>query len=409
MKKQFIITLFFLLSTISAVAQSGSVSLVGAGPGDSELITLKGIKALKKADVVLYDALANPSILLNCPRNVRLINVGKRAGEHSASQEEINQLLINEAKSGHEVVRLKGGDPFVFGRGGEELIALKNAGIEVTIIPGVTAGIAAPAYAGIPVTHRGIAKSFTLITASSKDNHQLKDAIKWKSLVDQGGTIAFYMGVRFIPQIAQELIKAGMSPKMPAAIVSKGTLPEQITIRGKLQDFTEDYTDYSKLTPGLLLVGEVIAVAPPLHPDNTQKEIKVLSVTLNRTISELTPRIESDVTLAHTLTSKDPSVYSKDYLDILCKVGFTHIVFSNTKSLKAFFELCEVKGVDIIGAKNTTLITLGDKITNELNVRGYSAVTLDSYNEVAHYLIGDKAKIMPKSVDAITGATRRIK
>lgn len=404
MRRLFIISFISLLAFIGVYAQKGSVSLVGAGPGDPDLITMKGVKALNRADVVLYDALANPAILLHCKRDVRLIPVGKRAGHPSPTQEEINQLLIKEASSGHNVVRLKGGDPFVFGRGGEELLALLEADIDVEIVPGVTAAIAAPAYAGIPVTHREIARSFTLLTASAKES-DLNQTIHWKSLVEQGSTIAFYMGVRLIPQLCQQLIAAGMSPDTPAAIVSKGTLPEQETIRGVLKDFTPTFTDYSQLKPGLLIVGEVVNVAPNYVAQTKSNEIKVLAVTLNRKISELTPRIEDEVTIAHTLTSKDPSLYSSDYLKLMSELGFTHIVFSNTKSTKAFFDLCKAKGVKIIGPE-TTLITLGDKISQELSSRGYKAITLNSYNEVASYLIGNKAKQLPKYVDAVTGATK---
>ncbi|MDD7437392.1 MAG: uroporphyrinogen-III C-methyltransferase [Bacteroidales bacterium] len=404
------LVLVFLLVVIlginRAIAQEGVVYLVGAGPGDPDLISLKGIKALRKADVVLYDALANPEILLHCRKDVRLIPVGKRAGRPSLKQEEINQLLISEAKNGHCVVRLKGGDPFVFGRGGEELLALCERKIEVRVIPGITAAIAAPAYAGIPVTHRGLARSFTLVTASTKDQ-DLNDAVQWKSLVNLGGTVAFYMGARIVPEICQTLISEGLSPETPAAIISNGTLTSQKVLRGRLKDFTPTYIDYGKLTPALLLVGEVVEVTPEQLDPTPKDEIKVLAVTLNRKISELTPRIEGEVALTETFTSNTPDVYSLDYLQLLKSVGFTHIVFSNTKSVEAYFKLCEQKGVNIIG-ENTLLITLGEAITQKLRDYGYDAVTVKSYNEVAEYLIGDKALLLPSKYDAVSGATKTV-
>lgn len=407
MKKTLLLTLALLLAIPNLLAQSGKVYLVGAGPGDPDLVTVKGAKVLGKADVVLYDALANPSILLHCKGDVRLIPVGKRSGKPSPKQEEINQLLINEALKGNTVVRLKGGDPFVFGRGGEELLALLDKGIDTEVIPGVTAAIAAPAYAGIPVTHRALARSFTLVTASTKDSN-LAESVKWKSLVEQEGTIAFYMGVRVIPEICQQLIKAGMSPDTPAAIISKGTLPEQKAFRGTLKDFTPDYTDYTKLTPGLLLVGEVVNVTENYQPSKDDNGMKVLSITLNRKVSELTPRIEDGVAVATTIASKDPDKYSNDYLEMLKELEFTHIVFSNTKSVEAYFKLCEVKGINVITPK-ATIITLGKKITDLLSTKGYNAITLGSYNEVASYLLGDKAKAMSSSVDAVTGASKKPK
>lgn len=391
----------------SAFAQKGIVHLVGAGPGDSELISVKGVKALKQADVVLYDALANPEILLHCRKDVRLIPVGKRAGRPSMKQEEINRLLIDEAKKGNFVVRLKGGDPFVFGRGGEELLALAKENIEVKVVPGVTAAIAAPAYAGIPVTHRALARSFTLVTASTKDQN-LQNALKWKSLVELGGTIAFYMGARIVPEICQLLTTEGLSPETPAVIISNGTLPAQKVIRGRIKDFTPTFADYEHLTPALFLVGDVIEVVKDYQMPEPTPELKVLAITLNRKVSELCPRIEDNVLLAETFPSTRVDLYSQDYLELLKSVGFTHMVFSNTKSVEAYFKACQESGINFIG-DNTTLITLGESITDLLKSRGYEAVTLKSYNEVATYLVGDKAKTFSSKYDAVSGATKPAK
>lgn len=402
----FALLLSTMLGGLPSLAQEGVVYLVGAGPGDPELISIKGVKALRRADVVLYDALANSDILLHCRRDVRLIPVGKRAGLPSMKQEEINRLLISEAKSGHCVVRLKGGDPFVFGRGGEELLALREENIDVRVVPGITAAIAAPAYAGIPVTHRGLARSFTLVTASTREQ-DLKNAVKWKSLVELGGTVAFYMGARVVPEISTLLISQGLDPDTPAAVISNGTLHGQRVLRGKLKEFTPTLADYSKLTPALFLVGEVVDIAEGQPTPEVREEIKVLAVTLNREESELTPRIEGEVELVKTLRSKDPAVYSEDYLRLLEMTGFTHLVFSNTRGTEAFFRLCGEKGVRLIGEK-TVVITLGDAITKIVNAHGYEAVTMKSYNEVARYLVGDKA-VLPAGPDAVSGATKGVR
>lgn len=388
MKKLVLLTFCLLLSLCTSLAQTGRVYLVGAGPGDPDLITLKGIKVLHQADVVLYDALSNPSILLHCKKDVRLIPVGKRAGKPSPTQEEINALLIKEAKAGHTVVRLKGGDPFVFGRGGEELLALLGEKIRVYVVPGVTAAIAAPAYAGIPVTHRALARTFTLVTASTKDKG-VREAANWKALAEQGGTIAFYMGVRVIPDICKLLIDAGMSPDTPAAIISKGTLPEQKAFRGKLRDFTPDYTDYSRLTPGLLLVGDVVDVAPEYKPGGEEKGAKVLCITHTTNESRLGEKVGDEVALFCTLKTDNPSEYSSDYLALLKEVGFTHVVFSNSPSFKEYEKLSKEKGIELI-KPGATLITLGQVVTDLLREHGYESTPLRSYDEIAKFITEGK-------------------
>ncbi|MDO8869866.1 MAG: uroporphyrinogen-III C-methyltransferase [Methanobacteriaceae archaeon] len=226
------------------------VHLVGAGPGDPELITLKAVKALEKAEVVIYDRLANEEILKHAP-NAKLIYVGKKAGEHYKTQEEINQILVNEAKAYDEVVRLKGGDPFVFGRGGEEVLALHEEGISVDMIPGVTSAIGVPTTAGLPVTHRGVATSFTIVTGH-EDPTKKEKQVKWDYTAD---TIIVLMGIGQIKENTQEMMKY-RDPKTPVCIIENGTTPKERIVIGTLDNISEKDIN----TPAILIVGNVVDV-----------------------------------------------------------------------------------------------------------------------------------------------------
>src|SRR3954466_5739131 len=212
-----------------AAPPPGIVYLVGAGPGDPGLITVRGAKLLESADVVVYDYLSNPQLLALAPK-AEAIYVGKKAASHSMTQEQINALLVEQGKAGKRVVRLKGGDPFVFGRGGEECEALAAAGVPFEVVPGITAALAAPAYAGIPVTHRDLNSSFTFITGHEKEEEYKSDEAKARgeargsSDVDWSATaklpcVAFYMGVKSLPRICARLIEHGMDPSLPAASI----------------------------------------------------------------------------------------------------------------------------------------------------------------------------------------------
>ena len=204
---------------------AGRVTLVGAGPGDPELLTIKGLRALEQADVVVYDRLVSPAVLEQIPAGTRTIDVGKEASRHPVPQHRINQILAEEAQKGHNVVRLKGGDPFVFGRGGEELEHLARQGVDFREIPGVTSAIAAAAYGGIPVTHRDYASSLHIITGHAREGEPLR--VDFEALVRTGGTLVFLMGVTAMPAIVAGLLAAGMDGATPAAMVENGTLPGQ--------------------------------------------------------------------------------------------------------------------------------------------------------------------------------------
>ena len=245
--------------TIQRTADSlrcGKVYLIGAGPGDPELMTVKGMKILGKADVVLYDALVNEDLLSFAPDSSEKIFVGKRAGLHCRQQEEINDLLILKVDEGKCVVRLKGGDPFIFGRGGEELEALRKAGIEIEVVPGITAGIGVPTSLGLPLTHRQDSSSIVFLTGH-EDPAKSKERIDWQS-VSHIDTIVIYMGVKRLHSIVESLLQYGVSPSKPIAIIFGGTLPEETVITGTLQDIEEQFRDHSIISPGLIVVGSVV-------------------------------------------------------------------------------------------------------------------------------------------------------
>ncbi|MBP6117231.1 MAG: uroporphyrinogen-III C-methyltransferase [Neisseriaceae bacterium] len=233
----------------------GEVILVGAGPGDAGLLTLKGLQAIQNADVVLYDALVGPDVLNLIRRDADKVAVGKRAGGHQVAQEETNQLLLDYALAGKKVVRLKGGDPFVFGRGGEELEALAQAGIPFEVVPGITAALGATAYAGIPLTHRDHAQTALFITGHCRpDGHELD----WSTLARGRQTLVVYMGTIKAADISAALIQHGRGPDTPVAIISQGTLPTQSVRSGVLAELATLAQDAP--TPALIVIGEVVAL-----------------------------------------------------------------------------------------------------------------------------------------------------
>ncbi len=241
----------------------GFVSLVGAGPGDPELMTVKGLRRLQNADVVAYDRLVNPKLLQECRADAELIYVGKHGVQPSYSQDAINTLLVQRATLGRNVVRLKGGDPFIFGRGGEEAFALCEANIPFEIVPGISSAVAAPAYAGIPVTHRNIAASVAIV-AGHEDPAKGESGHDWRALAGVD-TLVILMGVGRIGAITEELIKAGRSPSTPAAMVRWGTTPQQETVEGTLETIAANVREAGLRAPATLVVGDVVRLRSELR------------------------------------------------------------------------------------------------------------------------------------------------
>ncbi|ELV8680303.1 uroporphyrinogen-III C-methyltransferase [Vibrio fluvialis] len=246
--------------------QPGEVALVGAGPGDPELLTVKALSYLQQADVVLYDYLVSDDIMALIPSDTILVCVGKRAGHHSVPQEKTNQLLVDFAKQGHRVVRIKGGDPFMFGRGGEELEVLFDAGVQFQVIPGITAAAGATAYAGIPLTHRDYAQSALFVTGHLKAEAADMD---WSTLARSQQTLVIYMGLMKSSTIATQLIEHGRNASTPIAIIERGTQSTQKVFRGVLSELPQLAAHAQ--SPSLIVIGEVVTLADKLawFGDNT--------------------------------------------------------------------------------------------------------------------------------------------
>jgi uroporphyrin-III C-methyltransferase len=241
----------------------GKVYLVGAGPGDPDLMTVKGLRCLRAAGVVIYDRLANPELLDEAPASAIRIFVGKQPGRCSLRQEEINALLIEHARLGRTVVRLKGGDPFVFGRGGEEALALVEADVAFEIVPGISSALAVPAYAGIPVTHRAQSGALTIVTGHETPDHS-EPLVDWETLAKLNGTLVILMGVATLPAIRQKLLSAGMSPATPAAVIEQGTVPQQRMVTGPLAEIVERMTAAGLRSPAIIVIGRVVDLSAAL-------------------------------------------------------------------------------------------------------------------------------------------------
>ncbi|WDH55168.1 uroporphyrinogen-III C-methyltransferase [Pseudomonas chlororaphis] len=238
---------------------SAKVWLVGAGPGDPELLTLRAVRALGEADVVLIDDLVNPAVLEHCPR-ARVIAVGKRGGCRSTPQAFIHRLMLRYARHGKCVVRLKGGDPCIFGRGGEEAQWLQERGVEVELVNGITAGLAGATQCGIPLTLRGVARGVTLLTAHTQDDSSLN----WQALAQSGTTLVIYMGVAKLGEIREQLIAGGLAPYTPVAMIENASLPEQRLCRSALHVMQDDAHAFQLKSPAILVVGEVAACGAQL-------------------------------------------------------------------------------------------------------------------------------------------------
>jgi uroporphyrin-III C-methyltransferase/precorrin-2 dehydrogenase/sirohydrochlorin ferrochelatase len=245
----------------ASLSRGGRVSLVGAGPGDPELLTLRAERLIRRADVILYDKLVAPEILALARRDARRIDVGKRCGRHAMSQGAINRLLVEHARRGAHVVRLKGGDPFIFGRGGEELECLRAAGVPVDIVPGITAAVAAAARLGVPLTHRGVSRALHLVTGHGRDGEEVE--LDWPALARPGATLAIYMGARTLPRIARRLAEAGLPAETPAVAIENATREGERVCRGTLGDIAGRVAGGDCSGPTLVIIGRVAALRAP--------------------------------------------------------------------------------------------------------------------------------------------------
>ena len=356
------------------VSSSGIVYLVGAGPGHPKLITVKGLECLRQADAVVYDRLANPRLLREVGNGAELIYVGKTAGKHPVPQEEINALLIEKGREGKVVVRLKGGDPFVFGRGGEEAEALVEAGIPFEVVPGVTSAIAAPAYAGIPVTHRGYTSAFAVITGHedpTKDDSDI-DLAKISTGID---TLVFLMGVGNLPLIVEQLVKHGRSPQTPVALIRWGTEPRQEVVLGVLDDIVEKVQKAGLKPPAVIVVGKVVSLREKLcwfdRLDRRPLLGKRVLVTRSReqasVLSERLMELGAEPVEFPVIQIVPPDDYSP--LDeAICRLSsYDWLIFTSVNGVKAFVERLIAQGKDIRALGGIKICAIGPATAAELS------------------------------------------
>ena len=244
--------------------KQGKVYLIGAGPGDPGLMTLKGKEILSRADVIIYDYLANKAFLAYAKPQAELIYVGKKGGDHTMAQEQINRLIVEKSQTGKTIARLKGGDPFIFGRGGEEAQELVAEGVPFEVVPGITSAISVPAYAGIPLTHRDYTATVAFVTGH-EDPLKEESNIQWDKLATGVGTLVFLMGVGNLSRIAENLIRHGRNPDTPAAVIRRGTVAEQKTVTGNLQNIAERVTIAGLRPPAIIVVGDVVRLRNELN------------------------------------------------------------------------------------------------------------------------------------------------
>ncbi len=349
----------------------GKVYLVGAGPGDIGLLTIKGLKCLKKADVVVYDFHLNAQVLNYINHDAEFIYAGKRGGHHTMTQDEINAVLVQKAKEGKRICRLKGGDPFVFGRGGEEAEALWKEGIEFEVVPGVSSAIAAPAYAGIPLTHRLFSSSFAVIPGY-EDAAKKESTIEWSKLATGVGTLVFLMGVKNVDLIAQKLIENGRSPDTPVAIVRWGTRPDQKTIVGTLKNIAELVKEKHIKPPAVMVVGDVVKLRESLkwYEKKPLFGHRILVTREHAEGFEPLEELGAEIIEFPTIEIVPPERY--DELDIsIDKINtYNWLIFTSRNGVKYFFKRFFEKERDIRDLSGIKICAIGAKTAQEIKKYG---------------------------------------
>lgn len=373
------------------------VFLVGAGPGDDGLITVKGLKCIQTADVIIYDNLVPENILLNAQDTAELIYVGKKINQHTLSQENINKLIIQKAQENKLVVRLKGGDPFVFGRGGEEALALTAAGIEFELVPGVSSPIAALAYAGIPITHRGLSSSFHVITGNEDPEKEL-DFLDYQLLAKLSGTLVFLMGLNNLEKICNQLITHGMSPNIPVAVVSKGTLPDQKVVMGTLETIKQKINQL--IYPGIIVVGEVVKLREHLNWFEKKPLFgrKILVTRSRHQASILSDKIQAaggkafEFSTIEIVPSEDNDLLINMYNNLS---SYDWLIFTSVNAVDIFLNKLKFYNKDIRDIGKAKIAAIGEATRNRLEnnlLKVY--ITPDEY--IAEALIEElKKEIVP--------------
>ena len=360
----------------------GKVYLIGAGPGDPGLITVKGLRSLEEADVVVYDRLIGSGLLEKSREGAELVYVGKGPDSRAMEQDDINTCLVDRANKGKIVARLKGGDPFIFGRGGEEAQALAQAGVPFEVVPGVTSAIAAPAYAGIPLTHRDIASSFTVVTGS-EDPSKADTSVQWDRLAHAGGTLVVLMGWAALEGIIGRLLREGMAPTTPVALVQWGTEPHQVTVTGNLENILEKASEAGLSPPVVVIVGDVVDLRKEIRWFDIRPltGIKVL-VTRSRdqasVLSEMLRQEGAEAIEVPTIRIVPIEDHTRldGAISSLGKYGW--VIFTSANGVDAFFERVHAMGKDARALGGLKVGVIGPATAKALALRGISADLLPS-------------------------------
>jgi uroporphyrinogen III methyltransferase/synthase len=361
----------------------GKVFLVGAGPGDPKLITIRGMEAIKKADVIVYDRLASPRLLMNAKPGTEKIFVGKLPDKHMLKQEEINQLLVDLALQGKVVTRLKGGDPCVFGRVGEEAELLAFHQIEFDIIPGITSAIGVPAYAGIPVTHRDYTSSFTIVTGHEYTNKTYSD-VNWDKLANSTGTLVFLMGVANIANIRDELLRCGKTPDLPVALIRWGTWMEQETLTGTLDTIVDQVREANFQSPAVIIVGEVVKLREKLAWFEKKPLFgqRILVTRARDQASELVDAIDElggealEFPVIQLQAPTDPNAIKRLSHALHHLADYDWVVFTSVNGVEFFFRSLQENGIDIRSMAKARVAAVGPKTAFALREHGVIADTL---------------------------------
>lgn len=379
--------------------RNGMVYLVGAGPGDPDLITVKGLNCVQNADVLVYDRLVGTRIISQTGLDTEMIYVGKSPQRHTLKQKEINNLLVTKALEGKIVTRLKGGDPFVFGRGGEEAEALYKAGIPFEVVPGVTSAIAVPTYAGIPVTHRGLSSSFAVITGNEDPGKEDSD-IDWEKISNGVGTLIILMGMGNISFITKRLINCGRPPETPAAVIMSGTGVNQKTLVGTLQNIAERAVVNGYTNPSIIVVGDVVSLRDRLswYENKPLFGCRVL-VTRSRhqagVLSRAIEKLGGEAVEFPTICIADPEQLETLDRVIAEAASYQWIIFTSVNGVSYFFDRFLKTDMDIRYLKGVRICAIGPKTREKLEEYGLKVEYVPSEYRAEEIVSGLKGKILP--------------
>lgn len=354
--------------------KSGKIYLIGAGPGDPGLFTIKGKMLLEKGQVVIYDRLVGEEILSYASPAAELIYVGKESGRHALSQDEINALLVQKAREGKRVVRLKGGDPFLFGRGGEEALYIREQGLDYEVVPGISSAIAVPAYAGIPVTHRDATSSLAIITGHEKPGKK-NSSINWKGISTGIGTLVFLMGVENLDYISSRLMENGRAADTPVALIRWGTLPEQEVLTGTLDNIVQRVKEVNFQPPAVIVVGEVVDLRDKLSWLE-KKPLWGKRIVVTRSRAQASVLVQKIRELGGT-PLEFPTIQIKKAVDLqalnqaLKEIKQYHwIIFTSVNAVEIFFEQMNLNQIDVREMQGVNIAAIGPATAAKLEARG---------------------------------------